>query len=105
MWQAGLQCAVASIDAVVHLSFKDASVQQRQQLASVGVIQLTIHGAAAPVSLHVSTSAASFAIWQRVDNSPVTQKKKKNICCVSNVVQVNASHVSLTNISQPGLKV
>jgi len=45
-------------NAEVHLSFKDASAQHRQQLASAGTIQLTMHGAAAPVSLPVSTVAS-----------------------------------------------
>ena len=44
--------------AEVHLCFRDASAQQRQQLAATGSIQLTMHGAAAPVSLPVSTVAA-----------------------------------------------
>jgi len=35
----------------VHLSFKDTSAQHRQQLATAGAIQLTMHGAAAPVTL------------------------------------------------------
>ncbi len=34
-------------NAEVHLSFKDTSAQHRQQLASAGTIQLTMHGAAA----------------------------------------------------------
>ena len=55
MWQAGPQCAVAS---TTHLSFKDTSAQHRQQLASAGTIQLTMHGAAAPVTLPVSTVAS-----------------------------------------------
>ncbi|DBB04709.1 TPA: hypothetical protein ACH3X1_012763 [Trebouxia sp. C0004] len=42
----------------VHLSFKDASAQHRQQLASTAAIQVTMPGAAAPVSLPVSTVAA-----------------------------------------------
>jgi len=42
-------------NAEVHLSFKDTSAQHRQQLASAGTIQLTMHGAAAPVTLPVST--------------------------------------------------
>ncbi len=54
MWQAGHQCAVAS---TTHLSFKDTSAQHRQ-LASAGTIQLTTHGAAAPVTLPVSTVAS-----------------------------------------------
>ncbi len=41
-------------NAEVHLSFK----QHRQQSASVGTIQLTMHGAAAPVTLPVSTVAS-----------------------------------------------
>ena len=45
-------------NAEVHLSFRDASAQHRQQLASAGIIQLTMHGAAAPVSLPVSTVAS-----------------------------------------------
>ncbi len=45
-------------NAEVHLSFKDASAQHRQQLASAGTIQLTMHGAAAPVTLPVSTVAS-----------------------------------------------
>ena len=44
--------------AEVHLCFRDASAQHRQQLAATGSIQLTMHGAAAPVSLPVSTVAA-----------------------------------------------
>ena len=44
--------------AEVHLCFRDASAQHRQQLAAAGSIQLTMHGAAAPVSLPVSTVAA-----------------------------------------------
>ena len=42
----------------VHLSFRDASAQHRQQLASAGTIQLLMHGAATPVSLPVSTVAS-----------------------------------------------
>ncbi|DBA85895.1 TPA: hypothetical protein ACH3X1_005440 [Trebouxia sp. C0004] len=42
----------------VHLSFKDASAQHRQQLGSTAAIQVTMPGAAAPVSLPVSTVAA-----------------------------------------------
>ncbi len=42
-------------NAEVHLSFRDASAQHRQQLASACTIQLTMHGASAPVSLPVST--------------------------------------------------
>lgn len=45
-------------NAEVHLCFRDASAQHRQQLASVGTIQLTMHGATAPVSLPVSTVAS-----------------------------------------------
>ena len=45
-------------NAEVHLSFKDTSAQHRQQLASAGTIQLTMHGAAAPVTLPVSTVAS-----------------------------------------------
>ncbi len=45
-------------NAEVHLSFKDTSAQHRQQLASAGSIQLTMHGAAAPVTLPVSTVAS-----------------------------------------------
>ncbi|DBA69812.1 TPA: hypothetical protein ACH3X2_012531 [Trebouxia sp. C0005] len=45
-------------NAKVHLSFEDASAQHRQQLASAGTIQLTMHGAAAPVTLPVSTVAS-----------------------------------------------
>ena len=45
-------------NAEVHLSFRDASAQHRQQLASAGTIQLLMHGAAAPVSLPVSTVAS-----------------------------------------------
>ena len=46
------------LNSEVHLSFKDASAQHRQQLASTGAIQVTMPGAAAPVSLPVSTVAA-----------------------------------------------
>ncbi|KAL3155635.1 hypothetical protein ABBQ32_012669 [Trebouxia sp. C0010 RCD-2024] len=46
------------LNAEVHLSFKDTSAQHRQQIASAGAIQVTMHGAAAPVSLPVSTVAA-----------------------------------------------
>ena len=46
------------LNAEVHLSFKDASAQHRQQLASTGAIQVTMPGAAAPISLPVSTVAA-----------------------------------------------
>ncbi|KAL3135906.1 hypothetical protein ABBQ32_007458 [Trebouxia sp. C0010 RCD-2024] len=46
------------LNAEVHLSFKDNSAQHRQQIASAGAIQVTMHGAAAPVSLPVSTVAA-----------------------------------------------
>ena len=46
------------LNAEVHLSFKDTSAQHRQQLASGGSIQVTMAGAAAPVSLPVSTAAA-----------------------------------------------
>ena len=45
-------------NAEVHLCFRDTSAQQRQQLASAGTIQLVMHGAAAPVSLPVSTVAS-----------------------------------------------
>ena len=34
-------------NAQVHLSFKDTSAQQRQQLAAAGIIQLTMHGSSA----------------------------------------------------------
>ena len=44
------------LNAEVHLSFRDASAQHRQQLASTGAIQVT--GSATPVSLPVSTVAA-----------------------------------------------
>ena len=44
--------------AEVHLCFKDASAQHRQQLAAAGSIQLAMHGAETPVSLPVSTVAA-----------------------------------------------
>ncbi|KAL3145078.1 hypothetical protein ABBQ38_001690 [Trebouxia sp. C0009 RCD-2024] len=43
------------LNAEVHLSFKDTSAQHRQQIASAGAIQVTMHGAAAPISLPVST--------------------------------------------------
>ncbi|KAL3149647.1 hypothetical protein ABBQ38_013481 [Trebouxia sp. C0009 RCD-2024] len=46
------------LNAEVHLSFKDTSAQHRQQIASAGAIQVTMHGAAAPISLPVSTVAA-----------------------------------------------
>ena len=46
------------LNSEVHLSFKDASAQHKQQLASTGAIQVTMPGAAAPVSLPVSTVAA-----------------------------------------------
>ncbi|KAL3161319.1 hypothetical protein ABBQ32_010216 [Trebouxia sp. C0010 RCD-2024] len=46
------------LNAEVHLSFKDTSAQHRQQIASAGAIQVTMHGAAAPVSLPVNTVAA-----------------------------------------------
>ena len=46
------------LNAEVHLSFKDTSAQHRQQLASGGAIQVTLAGAATPVSLPVSTVAA-----------------------------------------------
>ncbi len=45
-------------NAEVHLSFRDTSAQHRQQLASAGTIQLTMHWAAAPVTLPVSTVAS-----------------------------------------------
>ncbi|KAL3135037.1 hypothetical protein ABBQ32_007984 [Trebouxia sp. C0010 RCD-2024] len=38
------------LNAEVHLSFKDTSAQHRQQIASAGAIQVTMHRAAAPVS-------------------------------------------------------
>jgi len=44
--------------AEVHLSFKDASAQHRQQLASAGTIQPTMHGPAPPATLPVSTVAS-----------------------------------------------
>ena len=46
------------LNAEVHLSFRDASAQHRQQLASTGAIQVTMPGSATPVSLPVSTVAA-----------------------------------------------
>ncbi|KAL3139476.1 hypothetical protein ABBQ38_003805 [Trebouxia sp. C0009 RCD-2024] len=46
------------LNAEVHLSFKDTSAQHRQPIASAGAIQVTMHGAAAPISLPVSTVAA-----------------------------------------------
>ena len=46
------------LNAEVHLSFKDASAQHRQQLASTGAIQVTMPATAAPISLPVSTVAA-----------------------------------------------
>ena len=45
--------------AEVHLSFKDSSAQHRQQLASAGTILLSMHVAAAPVTLPVSTVASN----------------------------------------------
>ena len=42
----------------VHLCFRDTSAQHRQHLTSAGSIQLTLHGAAEPVSLPVSTVAS-----------------------------------------------
>ena len=45
-------------NAEVHLSFRNASAQHRQQLASAGTIQPTMLGATAPVSLPVSTVAS-----------------------------------------------
>jgi len=45
-------------NAEAHLSFKDTSAQHRQQLASAGTFQLTMHGAPAPVTLPVSTVAS-----------------------------------------------
>lgn len=45
-------------NAEVHLCFKDASAQHRQQLAAAGSIQLTMHATAALVSLPVSTVAS-----------------------------------------------
>ena len=52
MWLAGPQCAV------VNLCFQDTSAQHRQHLASAGSIQLTMYGAAGPVSLPISTVAS-----------------------------------------------
>ena len=45
-------------NAEVHLCFKDASAQHRQQLAAAGSIQLTMHGAMEAVTLPVSTVAS-----------------------------------------------
>ena len=41
----------------VHLCFRDTSAQHRQHLASAGSVQVTMHDAAEPVSLPVSTVA------------------------------------------------
>ena len=46
------------LNAEVHLSFKDASAQHRQQLGLTGPIQVTMPATAAPISLPVSTVAA-----------------------------------------------
>ena len=50
-----------------HLSFKDTFAQHRQQLASTGTIQLTMHGAATPVTLPISTVASNsclMSLWR-----------------------------------------
>ena len=46
------------LNAKVHLYFKDTSARHRQQLASGGAIQVTMPGAATPISLPISTVAA-----------------------------------------------
>ncbi|DBB04264.1 TPA: hypothetical protein ACH3X1_013283 [Trebouxia sp. C0004] len=53
-----------------HLSFKDASAQHRQQLASTGAIQVTMPGAAAPISFPVSTVAAKQLPEVTVEQRP-----------------------------------
>ena len=76
-------------NAEVHLSFKDASAQHRQQLASAGTIQLTMHAAAAPVSTVASKQLPDVTMAPAQANCPFS-------CCISPSQPQTISHLFLT---------
>ena len=69
-------------NAEVYLSFKDTSAQHRQQLASAGTIQLTMHGAAAPSPCLAASKQLPDVTVVRMHNVPGAINVHKLMDCL-----------------------